>query len=73
MMPVNDWTCSQHDYPQQCECCERWNCAECEKSEWVKVGEREASPFEALLFEMPSPVFSPPVVSEMLLRALDES
>jgi len=51
---IRVWTCSKHDYPQQCECCENWECDECERAEWMQLGwgEYEPSAYEEFLLEL---------------------
>lgn len=66
MLPVNEWSCSVHEFPDRCECCETWRCVECEGSSWVRVAEREASPFEEMLLAMPVR-FPSPLVARALL------
>lgn len=51
---IKEWTCSQHYWPQQCECCQNWECDECERSEWKQLGweEYESEGFHEFLMVM---------------------
>ncbi len=69
-IPIQEWTCGSHDYPEQCECCERWDCEECAKSEWRTTGHRDATVWEEMLYDVaPSIQFSKPLIIHELTRS----
>lgn len=51
MVPITEWSCSQHDFPQECDM-GHWHCSECELSEYVKVSERPATFFDEAILKI---------------------
>lgn len=67
-VPVREWTCSQHDYPQECEECGHNPCDECARSTWRTVGYRDASPIEEMLYALRPPILPPSVLAGALFE-----
>lgn len=67
-IPVREWSCPEHDYPQHCEECDTWHCDLCAAAgEWVTVGYRDPSPFEEMLLLIPPPRFPKPLIAQAIL------